>query len=345
MKRVRVLVVDDSPTMLQLVASVLESDPAIEVVALAPDAATARQAIKDFSPDVMTLDVEMPNMNGIEFLEKVMRLRPMPVIMVSTLTAKGSETAIEALYLGAFDCVAKPTATNPNSFDALPQLVKIAAQSNMQARPAPRSASPATPSGPKNFKPGAKIVAIGSSTGGVEALIAVVSKFPEQCAPTVITQHMPASFTGALAGRLDRNCAAKVVEATDGAPLRIGHVYLAPGGASHLEIVGRENYSCRLRSGEAVNGHRPSVDVLFNSVARCAGGKSVGVILTGMGRDGAAGLLAMRESGARTIGQNEATSVVYGMPKAAFELGAVGIQLPIDKIGSEIVNLTASAFA
>lgn len=345
MKRIRVLVVDDSPTMLQLVANVLESDPAIEVVALAPDAATARQAIKDFSPDVMTLDVEMPNMNGVDFLEKVMRLRPMPVIMVSTLTAKGSETAIEALHLGAVDCVPKPTSSNPDSFDELPRMVKIAAQSNMRARPAQRSLAPAATSAVKDFKPGAKIVAIGSSTGGVEALISVVSKLPAQCAPTVITQHMPANFTAALASRLDNNCAAKVVEAMDGAPLRIGHVYLAPGGGAHLEVFGRENYSCRLRSGDSVNGHRPSVDVLFNSVARYAGAKSVGVILTGMGRDGAAGLLAMRENGARTIGQNEATSVVYGMPKAAFELGAVGIQLPVDKIGNEIMNLTASAFA
>lgn len=344
MSRIRVLVVDDSPTMLQLVSRVLESDPDIEVVMTAPDAATARQAIKDFNPDVMTLDVEMPQMNGLDFLEKVMRLRPMPVIMVSTLTAKGSEVAIEALQLGAVDCVVKPTANNPNSFDELPGKVKMAMQSNLRARSnvlAPQATrSPVV----ENFKPGAKIVAIGSSTGGVEALIAVLSRFPERCAPTVITQHMPASFTTSFASRLDRICAAKVTEASEGAPLRAGHIYLAPGGESHLEIVGRGQYCCRMRRSDSVNGHRPSVDVLFHSVAQCAGRQAVGVILTGMGHDGAAGLLAMREQGARTIGQNEATSVVYGMPKAAFEIGGVGIQLSVEKIGSEIVKLTASAF-
>jgi two-component system, chemotaxis family, protein-glutamate methylesterase/glutaminase len=345
MKRIRVLVVDDSPTMLQLVASVLQRDPVIEVVALAPDAASARQAIKEFNPDVMTLDVEMPGMNGIDFLEKVMRLRPMPVVMVSTLTAKGSETTMDALALGAVDCVVKPTASNPNSFDELPKLVKIAAYSNMRGRQGARSSNGAAGAIVKDFKPGSKIVAIGSSTGGVEALLKVVDRFPANCAPTVITQHMPPHFTATLAARMDRSCAAKVEEATDGFPLKEGHVYLAPGGERHLEIFGRDKYFCRLVSSDRVNNHCPSVDVLFNSVARCAGRDSVGVILTGMGADGAAGLLAMRESGARTIGQNEATSVVYGMPRAAFELGAVGIQLPVDKIGDEIVNLTASAFA
>ena len=345
MKRIRVLIVDDSPTMLQLVANVLNADLDIEVVAKVPDAASARQAIKDLNPDVMTLDVEMPRMNGIEFLEKVMRLRPMPVVMVSTLTSKGSEIAIHALQLGAIDCVVKPTANNPDSFDQLPEKIKIAAQSNMRARLSPLVAALAQTREQKDFRPGAKIVAIGSSTGGVEALISVLSAYPEHCAPTVITQHMPPHFTTSLATRLDRLCAAKVVEASEGMTLKSGHVYLAPGGDAHLEIIGRGLYSCRLRRGETVNGHRPSVDVLFHSVSRCAGAQCVGVILTGMGRDGAAGLLEMREQGARTIGQNEATSVVYGMPKAAFDMGAVGLQLPIEKIGHEISSLTASAFA
>ncbi len=342
MRPIRVLVVDDSPTMQQLVANVLEADPDIEVVAKVPDAASARQAIKDFNPDVLTLDVEMPDMNGLEFLEKVMRLRPMPVIMVSTLTSKGSEIAIEALQLGALDCVAKPSANYPNSLQSLPDKVKIAAVSNVKARTTAAKSAGAQDAGAKNFRPGTRIVAIGSSTGGVEALINIFSNYPENCAPTLITQHMPEHFTKSLASRLDRICASNVLEARDGAPLKPGHVYLAPGGGAHLEIVGTGQFLCRLRRDEPVNGHRPSVDVLFNSVAKCAGAQSVGVILTGMGRDGAAGLLAMREQGARTIGQNESTSVVYGMPRAAFENGSLGIQLPIEKIASEITKLTAA---
>jgi two-component system, chemotaxis family, protein-glutamate methylesterase/glutaminase len=342
MRKIRVLVVDDSPTMLQLLSRVLEADPEIEVVAKAIDAQSARVAIKELNPDVMTLDVEMPDMNGIQFLEKVMRLRPMPVIMVSTLTSIGSEIAIEALQLGALDCVVKPTPSNPDSFASLPQKIKAAAQSNLSARRPAAPVSVRDKQISKDFRPGTKIVAIGSSTGGVEALINVLSNYPENCAPTVITQHMPEHFTKSLANRLNRLCSATVVEASDGAFLKTGHVYLAPGGQHHLEVSGRGQLSCRLRKGDLVNGHRPSVDVLFNSVAQCAHAQSVGVILTGMGRDGAAGLLAMRQQGARTLGQNEATSIVYGMPRAAFENGSVGLQLPIDKIGQEITNLTAS---
>ena len=225
MRKIRVLVVDDSPTMLQLVANVLETDPGIEVVALAPDAATARQAIKDFNPDVMTLDVEMPNMNGLDFLEKVMRLRPMPVVMVSTLTAKGSEISIHALQLGAIDCVIKPSSKNPDSFEELPQKIRVAAQAKILPRSIMQPVLAAKPRITSEFAPNSKIVAIGSSTGGVEALLEVLSKFPQKCAPTVITQHMPAHFTTSLARRLNRACAAQVVEATEGAPL---------AGRSHL---------------------------------------------------------------------------------------------------------------
>jgi two-component system chemotaxis response regulator CheB len=340
MTPVRVLIVDDSVTMQHLIRNVLEGDPAIEVVGMAGDATAARAAIKELNPDVMTLDVEMPQMSGIEFLDKVMRLRPMPVVMVSTLTARGSEVAVEALERGAVDCVVKPTASHPDSFHDLAERVRIAAASNVNMR---RELVPLRPPAPQGFRANAKVVAIGSSTGGVEALIAVLSRFPAQCAPTVITQHMPPHFTASLAQRLDRLCQPTVLEARDGAPLRTGHVYLAPGGERHLEIIGRGQYSCRLSPGDLVNGHRPSVDVLFHSVARSAGRQAVGVILTGMGRDGASGLLAMREQGARTLGQNEATSVVYGMPKAAFEAGSVGLQLPLEKIGPEITTLTAAA--
>ena len=338
MTPVRVLVVDDSATMRRLVSEYLSRDAGIAVVGQARDAAEARAAIKQLNPDVMTLDVEMPNMDGLSFLEKVMRLRPMPVIMVSTLTAKGSATAIEALEIGAVDCIAKPSPANQNSFDELPAKVKMAAA--VKSQPRWPATPPAVP--PANFKPAGLVVAIGSSTGGVEALIRVLTALPANCAPTVITQHMPAQFTRSLADRLDRLCRPAVVEASHGLALKPGHVYLAPGGELHLEIIGRGNFTCSLRAAEPVNGHRPSVDVLFNSVARAAGAHALGVILTGMGRDGAAGLAAMRAAGARTIGQNEASSVVYGMPKAAHELGAVQIQLGLDRIGPEIVAATAA---
>ncbi len=333
---VRVLVVDDSATMRHLVSERLRSDPEIEVVGQARDAAEARQAIKELNPDVMTLDVEMPEMDGLSFLEKVMRLRPMPVIMVSTLTARGSETTIAALALGAIDCVLKPTPANQNSFDELPLKVKQAAT----VRCVTRTPAPQRPREQKAYAPSRRIVAIGSSTGGVEALIRVLSAYPANCPPTVITQHMPQHFTGSFASRLNRLCAPDVTEAKHGAPLLPGHVYVAPGGEQHLEVSGRDTLTCFLRKGDLVSGHRPSVDVLFHSVARHAGAESVGVILTGMGRDGANGLLAMRQAGARTIGQDEASSIVYGMPRAAFEAGAVGKQVSLDHIGAEILAAT-----
>ncbi|MBV9078385.1 MAG: chemotaxis response regulator protein-glutamate methylesterase [Methylobacteriaceae bacterium] len=334
----RVLVVDDSATMRSLVSSVLQADPEIEVVGTAGDPLEARQAIKALNPDVVTLDVEMPNMNGLEFLEKIMRLRPMPVIMISTLTQHGAETSVRALEIGAFDCVGKPLNGTPVSraFAELPEKVKAAKFARPRARMT-SSAAPVSTSQP--FRPDGRIVAIGSSTGGVESLLAIVSRLPANCPPTVIVQHMPETFTGSFAKRLDRASQATVAEAADGAPLEPGHVYLAPGGRTHLEITGRSALRCTLHEGDLVSGHRPSVDRLFHSVARTAGAHALGVILTGMGRDGAAGLLAMRQAGAQTIGQDEATCVVYGMPRVAHEMGAVGRQLPLDRIGGEIVRL------
>jgi two-component system chemotaxis response regulator CheB len=334
---VRVLVVDDSATMRQLVSSTLAADPGIAVIGQAKSALEARTLIKELNPDVMTLDVEMPEMDGLSFLERVMRLRPMPVVMVSTLTARGSETAIAALALGAVDCVVKPSAEDPQSFRDLPARVKAAAGVRRRP-PAPEAAAP-----PRSgaYRPDGKIVAIGSSTGGVEALIAVLQHFPENCPPTLVTQHMPPLFTRSLASRLDRMCRPTVREASHGAPLAPGVVCIAPGGEQHLEIAGRTTFSCVLKAGPAVNGHCPSVDRLFASVARTAGRAAVGVVLTGMGRDGAQGLLEMRQAGARTIGQDEASSVVYGMPKAAFENGAVEQQLDLARIGPAVLEATA----
>jgi two-component system chemotaxis response regulator CheB len=342
MKPVKVLVVDDSATMRGLIKAALERDPGLEVIGQAADALEARQAIKALNPDVITLDVEMPNMNGIEFLEKIMRLRPMPVIMVSSLTTSGGDATIRALEAGAVDCVAKPSPGHEHTFDDLPGIVKMAAGAFVRPAVSRASAPPSSQfRDSSNYVHDGRVVAIGASTGGVEALIAVLSEFPANCPPTVITQHMPANFTKSLAQRLDRLCAPSVSEAADGAELTQGHVYLAPGGHAHLEIVGSRGLRCRLRQGEPVSGHRPSVDVLFTSVSKAAGDKGIGVILTGMGKDGAVGLLAMRNAGARTLGQNEASSVVYGMPKVAFELGAVEKQLPLAKLGHEILAVAA----
>ncbi len=336
----RVLVVDDSPTMRGLISAVLSADPEVSVIGQAGDALEAREAIKRLNPDVVTLDIEMPNMNGLEFLEKIMRLRPMPVIMVSSLTHRGAEATLAALEIGAFDCVSKPLPGESRPFGDLADKVKAAARSNRKG--AAPAAAPAPVAARVDFRVGRKIVAIGSSTGGVEALIAVLQKFPVNCPPTVITQHMPSTFTKSFAERLNRICAPVVQEATDGARLEIGKIYLAPGGERHLQVTSPSAPCCRLVDRDPVNGHRPSVDVLFDSVAELAGRNAVGVILTGMGRDGAAGLLKMRHAGARTIGQNEKTCVVYGMPRVAYELGAVEQQLPLGNIGDEILKITAA---
>ncbi|QGG89198.1 chemotaxis-specific protein-glutamate methyltransferase CheB [Agrobacterium sp. MA01] len=337
----RVLVVDDSPTMRGLITAVLNQDPDVSVIGQAGDAMEARAAIKQLNPDVLTLDIEMPNMNGLEFLEKIMKLRPMPVIMVSTMTHRGAEATLAALEIGAFDCVAKPQAGEPRPFGELAEKVKAAARSQHRHHSAPQI-QPVATAPAADFRVGRKIVAIGSSTGGVEALIAVLQKFPRNCPPTVITQHMPPTFTKSFAERLNRLCAPVVEEATDGARLEIGKIYLAPGGERHMQVSNASAPCCRLVDRAPVNGHRPSVDVLFDSVAELAGRNAVGVILTGMGRDGASGLLKMRHAGARTIGQNEKTCVVYGMPRVAYELGAVEHQLPLTSIGEEILKLTAA---
>lgn len=331
---VRVLVVDDSATMRGLIAAALSRDPDIVVVGSAADPHEARKAIKELNPDVLTLDVEMPNMSGLEFLEKLMRLRPMPVVMVSTLTHAGTEASVAALEIGAVDCVGKPVAgMQDEGFRELPARVKAAAQARFRQ---PEAAVVTTAR--SNFRSNGRVVAIGSSTGGVEALLTILSRFPADCPPTVITQHMPPNFTRSFAERLDKLCAPKVMEAFDNAPIGPGCVYLAPGGSQHLRVAGESKLRCVLTDGPPESGHRPSVDVLFSSVAKSAGAASVGVILTGMGRDGAEGLLAMRKAGATTIGQDEATCVVYGMPRTAHQLGGVERQLPIRRIADAILD-------
>lgn len=337
MRTVRVLIVDDSPSMRAVIRHRLEADAEIVVVAEAGDPFEARDAIKALSPDVVTLDVNMPGMDGLDFLERLMRLRPTPVVMVSSEVGSGAAAAVEALAIGAFDCVPKPTLGQSDApFPELGAKVKAAARAPI-ARRAPRTAVPAA----REYCPNDRIVGIGASTGGVDALIALLSAYPRDCPATVITQHMPASFTASFARRLDQTCAATVEVARDGAPLEPGRVYVAPGGPAHLEIVGRRLPSCRLAPGEPRSGHRPSVDVLFSSLA-ALGARAVGVILTGMGADGAAGLLEMRRAGATTIGQDEATCLVYGMPRVAAEIGAVDRQLALDAIPAAILALCAA---
>lgn len=331
---VRVVVVDDSPSMLAVLSRILSADPEIEVVGVAPEPHAARAMIKELNPDVVTLDVEMPGMDGLSFLEKIMRLRPMPVVMCSTLTARGTEVTIEALRLGAVDCIAKPSG-NPLEIERnaalLRKTVKTAARSQVRPSAALSPAKTAATGAP--FRD--VVIAIGSSTGGVEALFSLVAALPSDCPPVVIVQHMPAGFTGGFAARLNSVCDVKVVEAVDGTPIERGTVYIAPGGERHMELSSDQR-RIRLRTGDPVGGHRPSVDVLFNSVARSGVG-AVGVILTGMGADGAEGLLAMRQAGARTLGQNRETCVVYGMPRAAFELGAVERQFSLSAMPEAIL--------
>ncbi len=336
MERVRVLVVDDSPTMRAVVKIVLKSDPSIEVVGEAGDPYEAREEIKRLNPDVLTLDIEMPRMSGLQFLEKIMKLRPMPVIMVSTLTQKGATDTIEALRVGAFEGVGKPVKGDfVKALAHLPELIKAAAKHKPKSMIERQSKMGAI----QNFAPNNKVIAVGASTGGVEALFTLLSGFPKNCPPTIITQHMPESFLVTFAERLNRSIEPSVSTAREGEALKQGHVYLAPGGLHHLELKGGLNPVCRLLASEPFSGHRPSVDVMFNSVAKTLGTRAVGIILTGMGRDGAQGLLNVREAGGRTFGQDQNSCVVYGMPKSAFDLGAVESELDIAKISAAALML------
>ncbi len=338
-EKTRVLVVDDSRTMRRVIRAALERDPRIEVVGEAGDPYEAREAIKALSPDVLTLDVEMPGMDGISFLKKLMRLRPTPVVMVSTLTAQGADTAIQALMEGAVDCVSKPKPGDAAPFETLPRIVRHAARARLRIPGAAAGLAARDPA--RDFSANGRIVLIGASTGGVDALCALFRRYPARCPATLIVQHMPPAFTGKLAARLDQICPARVVEAQDGAPLVDGVVYLAPGGARHL-VIDPIRSVCRLVEGPPLHGHAPSVDRLFASAQPLAA-RVTAALLTGMGRDGAAGLRALRDAGARTIAQDRSTSVVYGMPRVAVELGAVERELPIDRIPAAILQTCAVA--
>ena len=333
---IRTLVVDDSPTMRALITATLRRDPEIEVVGEAGDPHEARSAIKTLNPDVLTLDIEMPAMNGLDFLERLMRLRPMPVVMVSSLTSEGADATLRALALGAVECVHKPRAGEV--FDDLTAAVRIAAT----ARVRPLNGMQAAPSAPLPFRGEGRVIAIGASTGGVEALSAILSLFPGNCPPTLITQHIRSAFTRSLAERLDRLCAATVAVAQDREVLKPGRIYLAPGGNAHLAIGGIGAWRCALIEGAPVNGHCPSIDLLFESIAKYAGARAVGVLLTGMGRDGAQGLRSIRRRGGRTLAQDSESCVVYGMPRAAVELGAVETQVPLRLMAAKVLAAASS---
>ncbi|MBO6824587.1 MAG: chemotaxis response regulator protein-glutamate methylesterase [Sneathiella sp.] len=333
-KRITVLIVDDSALIRQMLTSMLSADPNIEVVGTAPDPLTARTMIKQLNPDVLTLDIEMPRMDGIAFLEKIITLRPMPVVMISSLTQEGADIALQALEMGAVDYIAKPTSDLRVGLEAkgaeIIAKVKNAANARVMARkPIPK---PAESSLLQRFKTTEQVVCIGASTGGVEAIREVICQLPPNFPGVLITQHMPGKFTTSFANRMDTITRVTVCEAEHGQRVLPGHVYIAPG-ENHLEL-GRSgaNYICRLTDEAPVSGHRPSVDVLFGSAAKVASANAIGVILTGMGRDGAEGMLKLRQAGAMTFGQDEASSVVYGMPRVAFETGGVQQQAPLSKI-------------
>jgi len=342
-RRIRVLIIDDSALVREMLTGILASDPELEVVGTAPDPIIAREKIKALSPDVLTLDVEMPRMNGIEFLERIMRLRPMPVVMISTLTQQGADTTLRALELGAVDCVAKPTQRLSESFDALRseicEKVRTAARARVRGAPAVRRDAPAAPAGkpavlPVSGYPDIDVIGIGASTGGVEAIGEVLAAMPADAPGIAIVQHLPAHFTQRFAARLDGLLAIRVREAEDGAPVLPGTVHIGRGGR-HFE-VGRDADGrpvCRLFDGPPESGHLPAVDRLMRSLA-AFGPRAVGVILTGMGRDGSAGLKAMRDAGSWTIAQDAATAVVNGMPRAAVEAGAVALELPLSRIAA-----------
>jgi two-component system chemotaxis response regulator CheB len=335
---IRVLVVDDSAVVRQVMSEILNRVPGIRVIAAASDPVFAMERMRQEWPDVITLDVEMPRMDGITFLKKVMAHRPTPVVICSSLTQKGAETTLQALSAGAVSIIAKPTIGLKDflheSAAEVVAAVRAAACANLKALPPPNSQAMAQTT--------ERLIAVGTSTGGTQALETLLTALPPTAPGMVIVQHMPERFTAAFAARLDGLCAIEVLEAKDGQRVIPGRALIAPGG-KHMTV--RRNgaqYVAEVRDGPLVNRHRPSVDVLFRSVARFAGKNAMGLIMTGMGDDGARGLKEMREAGAHTVAQDEASCVVYGMPKEAVKLGAVDRSLPLHSLAGAILGSPAA---
>jgi two-component system chemotaxis response regulator CheB len=358
--RVRVLIVDDSALVRRILTEVLSADPALEVVGTASDAYVAREKIKQLNPDVLTLDVEMPKMDGVTFLRNLMRLRPMPVVMVSSLTEHGAEVTLDALAVGAVDYLPKPkidiAATLTDYAEELRAKIRSAATARVRpytgsatanggAAVAPRlgvDAVLARTAAQRQLRTTDRIIAIGASTGGTEAIKEVLVQLPADTPGIVITQHIPKAFSTPFARRMDACCQMTVYEAQNGQVILPGHVYIAPGDQHLLLVRDGARYVCKLDDGPPVNRHKPSVDVLFRSVAQQAGRNAIGVILTGMGKDGAVGLKEMREAGSPTVAQDEATSVVWGMPGEAVAIGAAAETLPLGQVAARVCALADS---
>ncbi|MCA6219922.1 protein-glutamate methylesterase/protein-glutamine glutaminase [Photorhabdus antumapuensis] len=347
MNKITVLCVDDSALMRQIMREIINSHPDMEVVACAPDPLVARDLIKKHNPQVLTLDVEMPRMDGIDFLEKLMRLRPMPVVMISSLTAKGSEITLRALELGAVDFVTKPQLGIREGMLAYSELIAEKIRTAAQAKLSVPITTPVS-SAPLSFKPllsSEKLIAVGASTGGTEAIKNLLQPLPVTSPALLITQHMPPGFTRSFAERLNKLSQITVKEAENGERILPGHAYIAPGDR-HMELCRNgADYQILITDAPAVNRHRPSVDVLFRSVAKFAGRNAVGVLLTGMGSDGAAGLLEMKQAGAYTLAQDEASCVVFGMPRAAIQMGAVDEVMDILKMSKKMLAKISSGQA
>lgn len=351
-KKIRVLVVDDSALVRKLLCDGLARDPRIEVVGGAPDPYVAREMMVQLRPDVLTLDVEMPKMDGVTFLRHMMAHLPTPVVMVSSLTGRGKQITVDALAAGAVDVVCKPKGI----VDGMPKMMKDLQDKVVtaaRAKVVKRAPKPITAKNrPVNLGPAAlaessdKIIAIGSSTGGVEALARVIPSFPAAAPGVVVVQHMPAGFTASFAQRLDGLAAMEVREAKDGDRVRPGLVLIAPGGEQHARVIraGGE-YRIRLEEGDLVTGHRPSVDVMFSSVAAAAAGNATAALLTGMGKDGAQGLLEMKKAGAKTYAQDEASSVIWGMPGAAWKIGAAEKLVPLDRVVPALLSSVSQRFS
>lgn len=363
MSKIKVLIIDDSALVRQVMTEILNADSAIEVIGTAQDPLDAREKIKKLKPDVLTLDVEMPKMDGITFLSNLMRLHPLPVVMVSTLTEKGADITFEALELGAIDFVSKPkvdVVDGLNDYAAeicekvktasIVNVTKISDRMARKVKASPLAEPEIAPklsadavlekrNAPKTkLKTTDKIIALGASTGGTEAIKEVLLTMPASSPGIVISQHIPEAFSKPFAERMDKNSAMTVYEAVDGQQILPGHVYIAPGNRHLIVERSGARYICRLNDGPAVNRHKPSVDVMFRSVAQNVGPNAIGVILTGMGADGAKGLKEMQENGAATLVQDEKTSVVWGMPGEAYKIGAATDQYPLEKIAKELLK-------
>jgi two-component system chemotaxis response regulator CheB len=345
--KIKVLIVDDSALIRSVMSEIIGSQDDMEVVGVAPDPLVARDLIKQTNPDVLTLDVEMPKMDGLDFLEKLMRLRPMPVLMVSTLTERGSEITLRALELGAVDFVTKPKISIQSGMREYAEIITEKIRTAARARVKPRQAAAAGASAglPLIRNPltsSEKLIIVGASTGGTEAIKEFLMQMPSDCPGILITQHMPEGFTRSFAKRLDGICKISVKEAETGERILPGHAFIAPGHSHLLLARSGANYVTQLDQGPPVNRHRPSVDVLFNSAAVCAGKNAVGVILTGMGKDGALGMLEMKKAGAYNFAQDEATCVVFGMPREAIAVGATNEVGGITQLPGMVLGYLAS---